>query len=548
MPKKIISPDYIFETSWEVCNKVGGIYTVLSTKSPTLQQRLHDRLIFIGPDWGEKNHCDFIELPELFHDWREYAAANGLHVRTGRWKIEGEPVAVLVDFMPFFAQRDTIYGNMWNWFGVDSLHGYGDYHNSSMFGYAVGAVIESFYRFYQLENRRVIAHFHEWMTSFGLFYVTRFVPQIGTVFTTHATSIGRSIAGNHKPLYDCFSFYNGDQMAQELNMQSKHSTEKQAAHHAGCFTTVSNMTAHECTQLLEKTPDVITLNGFEESIVPHDNIFANRRQEARSCLLNVAEALLGYKLPANTLLTCTSGRYEMINKGINVVIDAMGELSALALNKQTVVTFLMIPANCLAPRADLQEMLAGKRKTPVFNFPVTHQIANPEHDPILSSIHYNQLNNSKKSDVKVIFVPCYLNGNDGIFNKSYYELLIGMDITLFPSYYEPWGYTPLESIAFSVPTITTDLSGFGQWASQSEQDIETGVAVVHRTDSNYQWVVTTIVNQLINFSKLNEAQTTETRNKAKTVSHKAAWKHFIKYYDSAYSIALASKERARNEK
>ena len=227
MGKELLVPDFIFESSWEVCNKVGGIYTVLSTRAKTLQEKNKDHIIFIGPDcWHEKESPYFDEDKTLFSEWREAAFEEGLKLKVGRWNVPGRPIAILVDFDDFYA---------------------------------------------------VVYHANEWMTGLGLLYIKCKLPQIATVFTTHATSIGRSIAGNNKPLYDYLFAYNGDQMAQELNMQSKHSIEKQTAKYVDCFTTVSDITAKECLELLDKPVDKVLPNGFDNNFVPKGNEFTKKR-------------------------------------------------------------------------------------------------------------------------------------------------------------------------------------------------------------------------------------------------------------------------------
>ena len=278
MVKEMLKPDFIFESSWEVCNKVGGIYTVLSSRAKTLQDEMKDRIIFIGPDFWKENddnpdntvgECPYFkEDKSLFAQWQWEAKEQGLPVRVGRWTIPGEPIAILVDFKPFFEKKNEIYAWLWEHYHVDSLHAYGDYDEASMFSYAAALVVECFYN-YGVEvktfdrSTKVIYHANEWMCGLGALYINNKLPQIGTVFTTHATSIGRSIAGNQKPLYDYLFAYNGDQMAGELNMQSKHSIEKQTAWHVDCFTTVSDITAKECVELLDKPVDVVLPNGFD---------------------------------------------------------------------------------------------------------------------------------------------------------------------------------------------------------------------------------------------------------------------------------------------
>ena len=298
MAKDLLTPDYIFESSWEVCNKVGGIYTVLSSRAKTLQDAIPDRIIFIGPDcWLEKTSPYFIEDDTLFCEWREKAHEEGLNVRIGRWDIPGRPISFLVDFTPFFAEKNEIYTWLWEHYQVDSLHAYGDYDEASMFSYASAKVVESFYLYYLLDKHaKVVYHGNEWMCGLGLLYINNMFPEIATLFTTHATSIGRSIAGNNKPLYDYLFAYQGDQMAWELNMQSKHSIEKQTAKYVDCFTTVSDITANECKELLDKPVDYVLPNGFDNSFVPKGAAFTKKRKLARQRLLDVANALMGTDL------------------------------------------------------------------------------------------------------------------------------------------------------------------------------------------------------------------------------------------------------------
>ena len=547
---EILKPEYIFETSWEVCNMVGGIYTVLSTRAATLQETNPDKLIFIGPDvWGDKLNPYFEESVDMYTDWKTFTEKEyHLKIRVGRWTIPGRPIAVLVDFLPLMEKKDEIYGEIWEQVGVNSMPAYGDYDESSMFGYSTGIIIESFYRFFNLKKeQQVVAHFNEWMTTFGAFYIKKHLPEIATLFTTHATSIGRSIAGNHKPLYDYINEYNGDQMAYELNMVSKHSTEKIAAHIVDCFTTVSEITGIECEQLLEKKPDIITPNGFEDDFVPQGRKFTTARKEARATLRNVAETLLGYELTEDALLVSTAGRYEFKNKGIDTFIESLKLLSENPSLEKEIVVFIMVPAYIKGARLDLATSLQNpEMKFNSSNRFTTHDLHDYYTDPVMSTIHWFHFTNQRTQKVKIIFVPSYLNGADGIFNKPYYDLVIGMDLTVFPSYYEPWGYTPLESVAFAVPTITTDLSGFGQWISHETQEIENGVGVIHRSDYNGYVVATKIAEMIAQFASYKETEVKKIRKKASVFAEKALWKHFIQYYDTAYNIALTNKNKRNN--
>lgn len=549
MIKEMLIPDFVFESSWEVCNKVGGIYTVLSTRAKTLQDNLHDRIIFIGPDfWNENESPYFREDKELFADWRKTANEEGLNVRIGRWTIPGEPITILVDFKPFFGKKNEIYAWLWEHYQVDSLHAYGDYDEASMFSYAAALVVESFYKHNIDSSKRVVYHGNEWMTGLGLLYINNKLPQIGTLFTTHATSIGRSIAGNMKPLYDYLFAYNGDQMAGELNMQSKHSIEKQTAMFVDCFTTVSDITANECKELLDKPVDVVLPNGFDNSFVPKPAMFTKKRKAARKRLLDVANALLGEQLGDDTMIISTSGRYEFRNKGIDVYIESLNRLLRDKDLKKTVLAFIEVPGWVGEPRRDLVERLeSGKSYDTPLEIPlVTHWLHEMSHDNTLGMMKYFDMHNRKEDNVKVIFLPCYLDGNDGVLNMTYYDIVLGNDLCVYPSYYEPWGYTPLESVAFKVPCITTDLAGFGLWANSvkgSYSDIKDGVKVIHRTDYNYSEVADAIKDTIAEYSNFTKKETDDARKKADALSKKALWAEFIKYYYEAYDIALTKAEK-----
>ena len=544
MNKKLLTPDYIFESSWEVCNKVGGIYTVLSTRAKTLQEKFEDKIIFIGPDfWKEKESPYFREEPSLFAEWQWEAKEQGLKVRVGRWTVPGEPIAVLVDFTPYFEKKNEIYTWLWENYRVDSLHAYGDYDEASMFSYAAGLVVESFYHHSLSSKQKVVYHANEWMCGLGALYIKSKLPQIATIFTTHATSIGRSIAGNQKPLYDYLFAYHGDQMAEELNMQSKHSIEKQTAWHVDCFTTVSDITANECKELLDKPVDVVLPNGFDNSFVPKAASFTKKRKAARQKMLQVANALLGENLDDETIIVSTSGRYEFRNKGIDVFVEAMNRLLRDRDLKKKVLAFIVVPGWVGEPRKDLQERLESGKSydTPLEVPQVTHWLHNMGHDSVLNMMKYYDMHNRHEDNVKVVFLPDYLDGRDGIMNLTYYDVVLGNDLCIYPSYYEPWGYTPLEAVAFKVPCITTDLAGFGLWANKEfghEGQLQDGVRVIHRTDYNYSEVADYIKDTVAEFSTMSKTEVDACRKAAETLSKKALWKEFIKYYYEAYDIAL----------
>ncbi len=528
--------DYIFEVSWEVCNKVGGIHTVISTKSLALSERCGD-LIFIGPDtYGTNENSEFIEEPALFAEWKQYAASNGLRVRTGRWNICGSPKVILISFTDFINEKDRIFADFWEDYKLDSLSGQWDYIEPALFGYTAGKVIESFCDFNLSAADTILAQFHEWMTGTGILYLKKNAPHIATAFTTHATAIGRSIAGNGLPLYRDLASYNGENMARHFNIVSKHSLEKISALNADVFTTVSEITQAECTQLLTKPADVVTPNGFEDNFIPKAEEAEKIRRTAREKMIAVAEKLTSYKFKEEPLIIATSGRYEYTNKGYNIFVDALDKLNRNANVNREILAYILVPGNNYGPQKSLLAALNGENAN-IENRNLTHGLHDAEYDPILNQLKRLGLTNEASNKVKVVFVPSYLNGDDGVFNMKYYDVLQGIDLTAFVSYYEPWGYTPLESIAFGVPTITTSLSGFGMWSKQNIDKCDNCVTVIDRNEDNNEEVASKLAEKMAFFAGLDAASRKQISEAATAASKKALWNSLVEKYMEAYAIA-----------
>ena len=555
MSTELLLPDYVFEASWEVCNKVGGIYTVLSTQAKTLKARLGDKLIYIGPDLKQAPpHTDFIEDAKLLPRWRQAAQTLGINCRIGRWNVPGCPVAVLVDFTPLFAAKDKIYSEAWQLFRVDSLRAYGDYDEASMFAYAAGRFVEAVCTECLKPTDKVVYQAHEWMSGLGMLFLKHHRPEVATIFTTHATSIGRSITGNGKELYAYFKGYNGDQMAQELHMEAKHSIEKQSAWHADCFTTVSRFTDRECGQLLDKAADVVLPNGFEQDFVPDAATYAAQRKKARRRLLDVAQALTACPLADDTLIISTSGRNDYRCKGFDVYLETLArlraQLNATPQTKTKVLALIEVPCWLKGTREDLKQRLedTGKASQTHTASPaplrlpfLTHEINYPEQDRFVQEIQRLGIQNRPTDGLQLLLIPCYLDGQDGIFNMPYYQMLTANDLTVYPSYYEPWGYTPLESCAFRIPCITTDLSGFGQWVDEvlrHEATLDDGVVVAHRTDTNFSELADRICAEIQRMRTASPAERAEFGQNAQALAQKAQWKNFIRYYYQAFDFAL----------
>ena len=539
--EKNLQPDYLFEVSWEVCNKVGGIYTVIATKALHVQSQVGRRHIFVGPDvWMHRiDNPDFLEDPMLYRSWKAQALAEGLRIRVGRWNIPGKPVAILVDYKQFLPQADDILSALWRDFGVDSLTGNWDYKESAVFGVLAGRVIESFWNYNLNGGEKVVAQFHEWQTGAGVLYLKKRAIPVATAFTTHATMMGRCLAGNNLPLYNDIARYNGDEMAQRFNVTAIYSLEKKSAQNADVFTTVSEITARECAQFLERPVDVVTPNGFENSFTPaSDEDYARLHDAARERLIAVATAMSAEEVPADALFICIGGRYEYRNKGIDVFIDALDQLNRSNYEGRSIQAFIMIPSGHHGPDKELVAKLAGEGDSS-YQCQVSHVLMNAEYDTIMNRLRELGLTNALGDKVKLYFIPSYLNGDDGVFNMPYYDLLCGMDLALFPSYYEPWGYTPLEALAFRVPTLTTTLAGFGLWVETHYKKRHPGITVLKRDDSNYQQVVEGTVARIRELASVDKEKRKVYRENAREVAQIALWENQIKYYQEAYTLALA---------
>lgn len=533
----------ILETSWEVCNKMGGIYTVLSSRAKQMMQTHGGNVIFFGPRHvgsGALPHDFIAQCPPILESWMTNVVPKlSIPVYAGQWDIPGTPPAILIDFRSLWNEKGAIYYDIWKTYGIESDKGYGDYDECSLFSVAAARVMDSLHtHLHQQYPEQWVAIFNEWQTAMGLLYCKEHTPQLGTMFITHATTVGRSIAGNGKALYAYLPMYNGDQMSQELNVEAKHAIEKRAAHEADCFTSVSDLMATECEQLLGKRTDIITPNGFEPGFVPQGKAYDQRRAEGKEALLQAASALTGQHHTANnTFMVALSGRYEYRNKGIDVFIQALNAYRHKYQSDKTVLAFVLVPAWVEQPRADLKYLLQNPSEfqaQPLLHPMLTHWLFNMEQDMVVNQIRNMGIQNLPDDKLKVFFVPCYLNGIDGIFNKSYYDILIGMDLTVFPSYYEPWGYTPLESIAFGIPTITSNFTGFGLWA-QHEQHAQ-ALQIVERSDFNTDDCVQNIADHLYQYCTGANGTADTLKEQSQRLAERAEWTHFYQFYLKAYDI------------
>ena len=536
----------LLETSWEVCNKMGGIYTVLASRAATMTRRHPQDIIFVGPllaAEGDTLPLDFIPaaVPELAAWQREASAELGLRLVVGRWAVAGEPAVVLVDFKPLWQEQGELYFEAWKEYGIEGDKGYGDYDESCLFAVAAARVMQSILGYYQPEQQ--IALFNEWQTGLGLLWLHLHAPQVKTIFITHATTVGRSIAGNYKELYTYMDAYQGDQMARELGVEAKHTLEKRAAHTADVFATVSRLTAREAKQLLEREP-VVLPNGFHVGASPLSSSLAAKRRKARRLLGAVASKLYGTPIDERAYFISLGGRYEYRNKGIDLFIESLYRFAQQYQGEREIVACLLVPAWEAGPRAELQYLLSHPEEAaqqPLQHPELTHWLYNTDHDRAVAHIRHRGLDRAE-GKVKLLFVPCYLNGIDGIFDLSYYDLLVGMDLTIYPSYYEPWGYTPLESIRYGVPTITTTLAGFGLWAEEEQQTKPFAelkhqpVHIVPRDDRNVDEAIGRIAELIGEQLALTPDEAKAQRRSAYELAKRADWELFYRHYEDAYHL------------
>ena len=535
----------LFEVSWEVCNKVGGINTVIATKAGEIQKKLGDKYILIGPDLikDEEENNTFTEDKSLFPEWQNMLENEGINVRIGRCSDKVKSISILLDYTSLYSKKDEIFTELWNQFKLDSLSGQWDYIEPALFGYASGMIIKSFSDFYLGSAANVVAHFHEWMAGAGVLFLKKNAPTIATVFTTHATILGRTLAGNNVKLYDSLKTVQPIAEAARYNIMSKFSMEKTVAAQADIFTTVSQITADECEALLKKRPDIITPNGFNLDFLPSEENFSKRKADSRAILLRAAKNVLGYDVNKNSYLLLSSGRYEFKNKGLDILIDSLAKLRKRELENDILV-YIAVPAHSGEIHSLVKSRMGGDFSDPAPGF-LTHRIFDESYDPILNALKAKGFGNEKNSRIKVIFSPVYLNGNDGLFNLSYYDFLMGFDLTAFPSYYEPWGYTPMESTAYRIPTITTTLAGFGSWIKEAVNQGNNGARVIYRNDDNYLEATDNIA-EAINYYRINKADKSIYTDAA-LLSQKALWSYLIKHYFSAYNQAVNKAEQRFEE-
>ncbi len=591
--------DILFEASWEVCNKVGGIFTVLSSKSKQIQKHYKNQYCLIGPYFEEASRTSFKEsekIPEEHKNAFEELKAMGIICHFGTWLIEGDPFVILVDFRGYWPHLDEIKKELWESFQIDSLNAPYDFNEPVLWGYTVGIIMEKLRKTYA--DKKIAFHAHEWLAGSSILYIKKNGLDIPTTFTTHATILGRTIAGNEQELYSILDKIQPEAEARKYGIIAKFSIEKASAQSADVFTTVSQITAIEAKAFLGREVDVVLPNGLDmmefpsfEELTQKHNLYRNR----------LREFALYYFFPyysfdlRESLFFFTASRYEFHNKGLDVFIEALGKLNEKMKkekHKKTVIAFFFVPgaAGAIRPEIvnareafhDIKETLQEEDKDINENIlyalteekPLTekslfkedflrnmerkllrlkvfkgktaplstHFLNNENEDAIINGFRRAGLNNAAEDRVKVIFYPIYLSGADGLGDLDYYQTIQASHLGVFPSYYEPWGYTPLEAAALGVPAITSNLSGFGKYFYDVlDRDKVPGIRVLDMENNSREEIVKALTKSLNRFTNFDRKERIDNKIRARKIAFMANWENFSLHYIEAENLSVDRK-------
>lgn len=542
MKQNEFRPDFLFEVSWEVCNKIGGIHTAISSRAHIPAARLNDNYILIGPDvWKETSrNPEFTEEPYMFRSWKRFAENKGIKVKTGRWNIPGNPCVILVDFTPLFPVKDKIFAEMWEHYGLDSLTGGWNYIEPALFGYAAGQVIESFYE-YNISARNTLAvHSHEWHTGTTVLYLKKNVPQASLVYTGYSTVIGRMLASSGR--YDNLQQVNLDEEINRFGVRAQHSLESLAARHSDIFTTLSEQLNNECALTLSRPADMVIPNGLDISAIPEGDAYDQLRKKARTKIITIAEAITNTRISDDSFLMLHSGLYDFNNKGTDVFIKALPGIAEKS--NKTVVAIICHPGNQTGPRIPVVERIHNcDYKEPITGEFLTHNLKDETTDAVISALNAAGIKNDPELRLKVVFVPTYLNGEDGVFNISYHNLLPGFDLTVLPSYYDPWSHTPMESIALSVPSVSSNMTGFASHILTLGKEAPRCTMIVDRRNLPYSEVVAQTVKYVSEFVSLTEDEQEKIRSESRTLAQNFSWDNFIEQYCRSHEEACKKSQQ-----
>lgn len=603
MEKKVaVKKKFLVEVAWETCNQVGGIYTVIRTKVPSMVEKWGEDYLLLGPYFPQTAAAEFEALPVSEETQVERAIltmrAMGYQVHYGNWLITGKPKIVLFDFASIYDQVDAIKGKIWDNHKISTL-GVEELVNQTI---ALGELIRIFLTQFATENKAkkdIVVHFHEWMASTCLPDLRKDKVKVSTVFTTHATMLGRYLAGNVPNFYDVLDTFNWHKEAIHYGIEAQASFERAAAQKADVLTTVSDITAKECVAFLGRIPELILPNGLNiqrfAAMHEHQNLHSLYKKRISDFVMGHFFQNQAFDLD-QTLYLFTSGRFEYSNKGYDITLDALEILNRKmkeAGSKKTVIMFFItkqpyhsidpevlhsravldeIRENCQSIQKEVGEKLfAAAASSNDLQLPdlnqfvdeywrlrlrrtvqtwktntrpkvVTHLLK--QEDDIIRNLHRTQLLNNPEDKVKVVYHPDFIVSTNPLFGLDYGQFVRGCHLGVFPSYYEPWGYTPLECMARGVPTVTSDLSGFGDYMMQIMRDYEQwGVSVVNRKSQNYQESAEQLANMLFKFTQQTQRDRITQRNRVESIADTFDWSNLRGYYDTAHELAIIKKRK-----
>jgi len=596
---KSIENALLFEIAWEVCNQVGGIYTVIRSKVPAMTEHWGERYCLIGPYVHKNVHAEFEPSDDYDNPFGEVVLKMremGFEVHYGRWLVTGNPRVILFNpYSVYYKLADIKYG-LWEHHDITCPDGDSLFDICAAFGDLVKSFFATLHHTEIPNKHAVVAHFHEWMAATCIPEIRRDHLNLKVVFTTHATLLGRYIAMNDAFFYDHLPFFDWHKEASHFNVVHTVKVERAAAHGSHVFTTVSEVTARECLHLLGRKPDFILPNGLNIERFTALHEFQNLHKIYKD---KIHEFVMGHFFQSyswdldNTLYFFTSGRFEFKNKGFDITLEALARLNwkMQLLNLETTVVMFIVtkqPVHSLNPQAlqsralmeeirentkAIQEQV-GERlfyasaSSPDSKFPdlnqfidsywklrlrrnlqswksgqlplvVTHNLINDAGDEILHSIRHLGLLNHRHHKVKIVYHPDFITTSNPLFGMDYGQFVRGCHLGVFPSYYEPWGYTPLECIASGVPTITSDLSGFGDFVLSTMSDNEKdGIYVTHRRYQSYSDAAEELSEQMLAFVRQSRRERIAQRNKTERSSELFDWQYLGQYYMDAYEEAL----------
>jgi glycogen(starch) synthase len=591
----------LFEVAWEVCNQIGGIYTVMKTKAQTMVDRWGKNYILIGPYNHHTSALEFehSEAPAEIKEALELAAAAGVVCHYGHWLIEGHPQVILVDYSARMSRLGEDKYFLWRDNGISLDGSDGEVDAVVAFGCAVAELFQALSK--TMPSRRIVAHFHEWMAGIPLPRIRHLNLPIATVFTTHATLLGRYVASNDPNFYSNLPWINADDAARHYMIWAKYAIERASAHSAHIFTTVSEVTAREAEHLLGRKPDFVLPNGLNAHRFTALHEFQNLHLKYKE---RIHEFVMGHFFPSysfdldRTLYFFTSGRYEYLNKGMDLFIEALHSLNqrlkTLA-KPPTVVAFIVtrgntknlnvtslqnhlrfedLKATCREMESTLSQRILDavargrmpayedlltdefqvrlkrailNRKSSQWPPVVTHDMWDDAADPVLNHLRHRNLINAPGDPVKVVFHPDFVTLTS-LFSLDYEQFVRGCHMGIFPSYYEPWGYTPLECLALGLPTVTTDLSGFGAYVEKHVPDaLQNGTLVLNRSKLSAEGCIDQLAAFLFKFCELSRRERIALRNRAERLTERFTWDvmaaHYHRAHGEALKVLMAPEER-----